>query len=79
MLAGPSQVELLHKNFKVMKEKSTSQWKKTIIEKYNYVALNDPLPRELLLGQSERQILYDRAGRIIKGEVRHAFYIFIAS
>ncbi|KEH43156.1 Pre-mRNA-splicing factor SLU7-like protein [Medicago truncatula] len=68
MLAGPSQVELLHKNFKVMKEKSMSQWKKTIIEKYNYVALKDPLPRELLLGQSERQILYDRAGRIIKGE-----------
>jgi len=43
MLVGPS-----HKNFKVMKEESMSQWKKTIMEKYNYVAQKDPLPREFL-------------------------------
>jgi hypothetical protein len=32
---------------------------------------------ELLLGQTERQVEYDRAGRIIKGQVwcwSHVFY-----
>ncbi|KAL5061303.1 hypothetical protein RYX36_032907, partial [Vicia faba] len=79
MQAAPSQAELLYKNFKVMKEKLKSQTKETIIEKYGNAADDDKLPRELLLGQSERQVEYDRAGRIIKGQVRHAFYIFIVS
>lgn len=71
MQAAPSQAELLYKNFKVMKEKLKSQTKETIIEKYGNAADEDKLPRELLLGQSERQVEYDRAGRIIKGQVRH--------
>ncbi|KAJ1433928.1 Pre-mRNA splicing Prp18-interacting factor [Sesbania bispinosa] len=45
-----------------------SQTKDTIIEKYGNAADEDKLPRELLLGQSERQVEYDRAGRIIKGQ-----------
>jgi pre-mRNA-processing factor SLU7 len=49
--------------------------KETIFEKYGNAANEDELPRELLLGQSERQVEYDRAGRIIKGQVRHSFYI----
>lgn len=77
MQAAPSQAELLYKNFKVMKEKLKSQTKDTIIEKYGNAADEDKLPRELLLGQSERQVEYDRAGRIIKGQVRCAFYVFI--
>ncbi|KAJ1440972.1 Pre-mRNA splicing Prp18-interacting factor [Sesbania bispinosa] len=68
MQAAPSQAELLYKNFKVMKEKLKSQTKDTIIEKYGNAADEDKLPRELLLGQSERQVEYDRAGRIIKGQ-----------
>jgi pre-mRNA-processing factor SLU7 len=79
MQAAPSQAELLYKNFKVMKEKLKSQTKETIIEKYGNAADEDKLPRELLLGQSERQVEYDRAGRIIKGQVRLAFYIFTVS
>jgi len=79
MQAAPSQAELLYKNFKVMKEKLKSQTKDTIIEKYGNAADEDKLPRELLLGQSERQVEYDRAGRIVKGQVRNAFYIFIIS
>ncbi|KAG5106464.1 hypothetical protein JHK82_043434 [Glycine max] len=35
---------------------------------YGNAADEDKLPRELLLGQSERQVEYDRAGRIIKGQ-----------
>ncbi|EOA18098.1 hypothetical protein CARUB_v10006554mg [Capsella rubella] len=56
MQAAPSQAELLDKNFMAAKDKLKSQTKDTIHGK-------------LLLGQSERQVEYDRAGRIIKGEV----------
>ncbi|KAK7271057.1 hypothetical protein RJT34_26652 [Clitoria ternatea] len=46
MQAAPSQAELLHKNFKVMKEKLKSQTKDTIIEKYGNAADEDKLPRD---------------------------------
>ncbi|KAL2320001.1 hypothetical protein Fmac_028970 [Flemingia macrophylla] len=68
MQAAPSQAELLYKSFKVRKEQLKYQTKETIIEKYGNAADEDKLPRELLLGQSERQVEYDRAGRIIKGQ-----------
>jgi pre-mRNA-processing factor SLU7 len=74
--AAPSQAELLYKNFKARKEKLKSQMKETIFEKYGNAANKDELPRELLLGQSEMQVEYDRVGRIIKGQVSHSFYIF---
>ncbi|KAH7522089.1 hypothetical protein FEM48_Zijuj07G0100800 [Ziziphus jujuba var. spinosa] len=64
--AAPSQAELLYKNYKDSTEKLKSQMKETIMEKYGNAACEEELPRELLLGQSERQIEYNRAGRIIK-------------
>ena len=73
MQAAPSQAELLYKNFKVMKDKLKSHTKDTILEKYGSAADEDKLPRELILGQSERQVEYDRAGIIIKGQVRFSF------
>jgi pre-mRNA-processing factor SLU7 len=69
MQAAPSQAELLYKNYKVIKEKLKFQTKDTILEKYGNAAAEEELPMELLLGQSERQVEYDRAGRIIKGQV----------
>ncbi|CAM8973822.1 unnamed protein product [Rhodiola kirilowii] len=66
--AAPSQAELLYKNFQVIKEKVKSKTKDTILEKYGNAATEDDIPRELLLGQSERQIEYDRAGRVVKGQ-----------
>lgn len=69
MQAAPSQAELLYKNYKVIKEKLKTQTKDMIMEKYGNAASEEELPRELLLGQSERQVEYDRAGRIIKGQV----------
>ena len=77
MQAAPSQAELLYKNFKVMKEKLKSHTKDSIVEKYGNAADEDKLPRELLLGQSERQFEYDRAGRIIKGQVRFVCEVII--
>uniref|UniRef100_A0A803ME60 Pre-mRNA-splicing factor SLU7 n=1 Tax=Chenopodium quinoa TaxID=63459 RepID=A0A803ME60_CHEQI len=68
MQAAPTQVELLHKNFKVNKEKLKTQVKDTIMEKYGNAAAEEEMPRELLLGQSDRQVEYDRSGRIIKGQ-----------
>lgn len=68
MQAAPSQAELLYKNFKVIKENLKSQTKDTILEKYGNAANEEEFPRELLLGQSEREVEYDRAGRIIKGQ-----------
>ncbi|XWS39187.1 hypothetical protein CRYUN_Cryun18bG0028100 [Craigia yunnanensis] len=67
MQAAPSQAELLFKNYKVIKEKLKSKTKDTIMEKYGNAATEEELPMELLLGQSERQVEYDRAGRVIKG------------
>ncbi|GAB2282250.1 hypothetical protein Dimus_016800 [Dionaea muscipula] len=69
MQAAPSQAELLYKNFKVNKERLKAQVKGTIMEKYGIAADQEMLPQELLLGQSERQVEYDRAGRIIKGRI----------
>lgn len=69
MQAAPSQAELLYKNFKINKDKLKLQTKDTIMEKYGNAATEEVLPRELLLGQSEREVEYDRAGRIIKGQV----------
>lgn len=69
MQAAPSQAELLYKNFKINKESLKSHTKDKIMEKYGNAAADEVLPRELLLGQSEREVEYDRAGRIIKGQV----------
>lgn len=68
MQAAPSQAELLYKNFKINKEKMEFQTKDAIKEKYGNAASEETLPRELLLGQSEKEVEYDRAGRIVKGQ-----------
>ncbi|CAK9168294.1 unnamed protein product [Ilex paraguariensis] len=68
MQAAPSQAELLYTNYKINKEKLKSQTKDTIMEKYGSAATEEALPKELLLGQSEREVEYDRAGRIVKGQ-----------
>ncbi|XP_019189190.1 PREDICTED: pre-mRNA-splicing factor SLU7-like [Ipomoea nil] len=68
MQAAPSQAELLYKNYKVSKEKLKGQTKDTIMDKYGNAASEETLPRELLLGQSEKEVEYDRTGRIVKGQ-----------
>ena len=55
---------------KVIKEKLKLKTKDTIMEKYDDAATEEELPMELLLGQSERQVEYDCAGRVIKGMLR---------
>lgn len=68
MQAAPSQAELLYNNFKINKDKLKSRNKDMILDRYGNAATEEEvLPRELLLGQSEREVEYDRAGRLIKG------------
>ncbi|KAI3759171.1 hypothetical protein L6452_06766 [Arctium lappa] len=62
MQAAPPEVELLYKNYKVNREKLKSKVKETIMEKHGNAATEEGLPRELLLGQSEKEVEYDRAG-----------------
>jgi hypothetical protein len=66
--AAPSQAEPLHREFKIKKEKLKAQTKEDIYEKYGNAASEERPPMELLLGQTDRQVEYDRAGRIIKGQ-----------
>jgi pre-mRNA-processing factor SLU7 len=66
--AAPSQAELLYREFKVKKDTLKTQTKEDIMDKYGNAAAEDKPPMELLLGQTERQVEYDQAGRIIKGQ-----------
>lgn len=66
--AAPSQAELLYQEFKIKKEKLKSQTKEDIMLKYGNAASEEKPPVELLMGQTENQIEYDRAGRVIKGQ-----------
>lgn len=66
--AAPSQAELLYKEFQVKKEKLKSQTKEDIVDKYGNAASEDKPPMELLMGQTEMLVEYDRAGRVIKGQ-----------
>lgn len=78
MQAAPSQAELLYKNYKVIKDKLKSKMKDTVLEKYGNAASEEELPRELLLGQTERQVEYDRAGRVVKGMVCNGTYYLVS-
>lgn len=70
MQAAPSQAELLFKKYKEAKEKLKKKIQETIMEKYgNAAASVEEIPKELLFGQSEREVEYDRCGRVIKGMV----------
>lgn len=77
--AAPSQAELLFKNYKVIKEKLKSKMKDAIMEKYGNAATTEEIPKELLFGQTETEVEYDRAGRVIKGVVCRKSYSSLKS
>ncbi|CAL1407974.1 unnamed protein product [Linum trigynum] len=66
--AAPTQAELLYRNFQVKRKELEARAKDDLLEKYGNAAANsrDGIPREVLLGQSERQDEYDRAGRVVR-------------
>ncbi|DBA94522.1 hypothetical protein WJX77_001894 [Trebouxia sp. C0004] len=67
MQAAPSQAEILHQHFKNKKDKLQLKNKDTIMQQYGDAA--EKAPEEgLLLGQTERYVEYDAAGRVVKGQ-----------
>lgn len=67
--AAPSLAEFMYSNHLVKKQKLKSQMKDIVLENYGNAAIEEQLPRQLLLGQNEREVQNDCAGRIIKGLV----------
>ncbi|CAI5986210.1 unnamed protein product [Closterium sp. NIES-64] len=68
---APSQAELLHREFKVRKERLLAAKREAVREKYGNAAA-DPeangVTGALLLGQTETAVEYDRSGRAVKGQ-----------
>ena len=59
----------MYKEFQIKKEKLKSQTKEDIVDKNDNATYEDKPPMELLMGQTERLVEYDRACWIIKGQV----------
>lgn len=67
MQAAPSQAEAYHRSFKSRKELLEQKSKASVVEKYGNAA-EAPGNDALLLGQTEKYLEYDAAGRVIKGQ-----------
>ena len=70
--AAPSAAESLHKVYLAKKEALVGQKKRDVLERYGNAAAGGgaEAPSELLLGQTEVYVEYDRAGRLIRGAER---------
>jgi len=71
MYSNPTQAALVHKDFlgqkKVMKEKNSTG----MLDKYGGEKYLQRPPKELLMGQSEAYVEYDRStGALVKGQER---------
>jgi len=67
VLAEPTKLELLQKEYESKKEEFKTSVKDNVLEKYGGEEHLKAPPRQLLLAQSETYIEYARDGRIIKG------------
>jgi len=67
--AAPSQAELMYKRFKEKKEALDETQKMSVLSKYGDASAGklEDAPEGLVLGQTERFIVYDRFGRVISG------------
>lgn len=63
-------VNSFFRSFKTKKDSLQKQQKVDLLSKYGNAASDEKLPAELLLGQTEQLVEYDRAGRILKGQVQ---------
>ncbi|XP_068157234.1 LOW QUALITY PROTEIN: pre-mRNA-splicing factor Slu7 [Drosophila tropicalis] len=67
LLAEPTKLELLQKEYEQKKEQFKSSTKTHIVEKYGGEEHLQAPPKSLLLAQTEEYIEYSRSGKIIKG------------
>ncbi|BFF90576.1 pre-mRNA-splicing factor Slu7 [Drosophila madeirensis] len=67
LLAEPTKLELLQKEYEQKKEQFKSSTKTHIVEKYGGEEHLKVPPKSLLLAQTEEYIEYSRSGKVIKG------------
>lgn len=67
VLAEPTKLELLQKEYDSKKEEFKSSVKHNVLEKYGGEEYLKVPPKQLLLAQTETYVEYSRDGRIIKG------------
>ncbi|VDC07706.1 unnamed protein product [Peniophora sp. CBMAI 1063] len=68
--ANPTQGQLLHKQHKSAKEEMREVNKGSILAKYGGAEYLEGVPKELLEGQTEEYVEYDRTGKVVKGRER---------
>ena len=68
MLAEPTKLEALKKEFEKKKSEFKSDVSKSILERYGGEEHLEAPPRELIFAQTEDYVEYSRHGRVIKGE-----------
>lgn len=70
LLAEPTKLELLKKEYDKNRSQQKDKSKNRVIEKYGGEEHLDVPPAPLLLAQTEEYVEYNRAGKIIKGQER---------
>lgn len=68
ILAEPTKLEMLQKEYEKKKEELKSEVKDTILDKYGGEEHLKAPPKSLLLAQTEEYVEYSRTGKIIKGQ-----------
>lgn len=68
VLAEPTKLELLQKEYEKKKDEIKSEVKNSVLEKYGGEEHLDAPPKALLLAQTETYVEYSRYGKVIKGQ-----------
>ncbi|CAG9863898.1 unnamed protein product [Phyllotreta striolata] len=67
LLAEPTKLELLKKEYEKKKDEVKSNIQGTVLEKYGGEEYLEAPPKSLLLAQTENYVEYSRSGKVIKG------------
>jgi pre-mRNA-processing factor SLU7 len=68
LLAEPTKLELLQKEYEKKKDQFKSKVQGSILEKYGGEEHLEAPPKTLLLAQTEDYVEYSRSGKVIKGQ-----------
>ncbi|XP_060524115.1 pre-mRNA-splicing factor Slu7 [Cylas formicarius] len=68
LLAEPTKLELLQKEYEKKKEQFKTKVQSSILDKYGGEEHLDAPPKTLLLAQTEDYVEYSRSGKVIKGQ-----------
>jgi pre-mRNA-processing factor SLU7 len=66
--SNPTQAALVYKDYLQKKEKLKDTSKSSILDRYGGEEHLQRMPQELLSGQTENYIEYDRSGKVVKGQ-----------